>query len=76
MRMTQVLAIKFKEKVLCQKSERSVMKKKIAKKLSIVIVYIALFIIGILAIPVCVFLVPIVIVWTLADKIVRRLERE
>lgn len=52
------------------------MKKKIAKKLSIVIVYIALFIIGILAIPVCVFLVPIVIVWTLADKIVRRLERE
>ncbi len=52
------------------------MKKKIAHKLSTVIVYMSLFIIGILAIPVCVFLVPIMIVWTLTDKIVRRLERK
>lgn len=52
------------------------MKKKIAYRLSTIIVYMALFIIGILAIPVCVFLVPIVIVWTLADKIVRKLEQE
>lgn len=49
---------------------------KIAYRLSTIIVYMALFIIGILAIPVCVFLVPIVIVWTLADKIVRKLEQE
>ena len=37
---------------------------------------VALFIIGTLAIPVCVLLVPIVIVWTFTDKIVRILEQE
>ena len=52
------------------------MKKKIANRFSTIIVYIALFIIGILAIPVCVCLVPIVIVWTLTDRIVRILEQE
>lgn len=52
------------------------MKKKIAHRLSSVIVCMALFIVGILAIPVCVFFVPIVIVWCLTDKIVRKLERE
>ena len=52
------------------------MKKKIARGLSTAIVYMALFIIGILAIPVCVFIIPIVIIWTLTDKIVRTVERE
>lgn len=52
------------------------MKKKIAQRLSTIIVYMSLFIIGILVIPVCVFLLPIVIVWTLTDKIVRKLECE
>ena len=52
------------------------MKKKISNRFCTTIVYIALFIIGILVIPVCVFLVLILIVWTLTDKIVRMLEKE
>lgn len=52
------------------------MKKKIANRFCTTIVYIALFIIGILAIPVCVFMLLIVIVWTLTDKLVRILEQE
>ena len=74
--MTQAIVIRCNKEALCRESERSVMKKKIARGLSTAIVYMALFIIGILAIPVCVFLIPIMIVWTLTDKIVRVLERE
>lgn len=74
--MTQAIVIRCNKEALCRESDRSVMKKKIARILSTAIVYMALFIIGILAIPVCVFLVPIMIVWTLTDKIVRTLERE
>ena len=74
--MTKTVAISCKEAALCRKSERFVMKKKIACRLSTAIVYIALFISGILAISVCVFLIPIVIIWMFTDKIVRVLEQE
>ena len=51
-------------------------KKAVSEKLSTAIIYIALVIIAILAIPVCICIGAIVIVWTLADKIVRKLESE
>lgn len=73
---SQALITKSEGKTAHQRYARTDMKKKASKILSTAIIYFSLFIIGILAIPVCVFLVPIVIVWTLADKIVRRLERE
>lgn len=74
--MTQTIAIRYKGVASCRQSKGYMMKKKIAHILSIAVVNIALFIIGILAIPVCVSLVPVMIVWTFTDKIVRLLERE
>lgn len=51
------------------------MKKKASKILSTTIIYEALVIIGILAIPMCVFLGVIMIVWTFTDKLVQKLEQ-
>lgn len=50
-------------------------KKNVSAKLSALIIYFALVIIGFLAIPMCVFLGAIIIIWSIADKIVRWLER-
>lgn len=38
------------------------------------IIYVSLFIIGLLAIPVGAFLCVIMVIWKLADKIIQRLE--
>ncbi len=44
------------------------------KILRTAILYFSLFIIGILAIPMCVFVCAIMMIWKLADKIIRKLE--
>lgn len=50
-------------------------KKQFANILSKVTFVIAGCIIGVLVIPVCIFLLPIILVWTLADKLLCALER-
>ncbi len=72
--MTPQAVVIESEKTAIRRTEKSRMKKKVSKIISTVIVYFAMFIIGILAIPVCVFLVLIKIIWAITDKIVRKLE--
>ncbi len=50
------------------------MKTTLRRKLGSAILYLALFWIALLAFPVCVLLVPISLIWTLADAAIRRLE--
>lgn len=49
-------------------------KKQLVNVLSKVILAIAVCLIGVLAIPVCIFLLPIILVWMVADKLLRLLE--
>lgn len=50
-------------------------KKQLVNVLSKVILAIAVCLIGVLAIPVCMFLLPIIFIWTIADKLLCVLER-
>lgn len=51
------------------------LKKRLANILSKVILAIAVCLIGVLAIPVCIFLLPILLVWMITDKLLRLLEK-
>ena len=50
-------------------------KKQLVNVLSKVILAIAVCLIGVLAIPVCIFLLPIIFIWTIVDKLLCVLER-
>ncbi len=51
-----------------------VMARKLRRFLSTAILYAALTLIALLAVPLCLFLVPIALIWTLTDRALRKLE--